>query len=187
MADTVRVAVGFNGETERAYARECDPGDTDDYYEEFEFDVSAELWRAVENAGNAWREAMDAVVAATDYDEDQGRVAQCCPSWQGDVHQGREWWAVVIPASDDADTWPRIPLSMRHCDSEQAALDLIASLPESMWCWPGAGPAVPVARDALYVERGGYRGSVTACWRCGWPRDEHADPGSPDESEPDES
>jgi len=171
MAETVNVIVG-QGEDDQPWVWLGDPDEVGD--RQFSAAVPKATWDAVEAARGAYNDAIDAIVEAAEIDPDLWRLPSACKEWKGHESPATVLWNVVIPASGSDDVWPLRPFAIEHCDTAGEAQARIAELPEEFFVHYGARPLRLVRRADLAVEQGGWPGSVSVCYRCGWERDEHA-------------
>lgn len=146
---------------------------------EFIVDVPKALMDAIEEAWKAYRRATHAVLEHADIDPDgEPRLNTICPTWTGSTQPERVYWNIVLNASGRDDTWPLHDVSLTHAGTHLDAQAVIDGLPETFELWT-TGRLTSVERRNLRVERGGWGGTTSRCYRCGHPRDEHADKGEP--------
>jgi len=177
--DTINVIVGWDGENDTPYAYLGDPEDVEDNDHEFAGTVPRELWERVEVASKAWNAAFESISDHVGFDG--CRLAACCPEWRGNISPGQKWWTLELSDSGRDDEWPvgrsGYGVTFRHHRTEADALLDLAELPERMFVHHGMG-YVEITKERLSVAEHGYSESVSSCYRCGWPRDEHANAGT---------
>ena len=164
------------GEDEDLYVY---PGDDGLEEHRFTVEVPAALLAAVDTALNQYRIAVGAVAKAAGVDRTDMKMVECCPSWTGVITPPHRSFMVQLAGSGREDVWPRGDhiAGLGHFKTRQEAEDAIAGLPERFHVHYGAFPVAEVDKSRLSVGESGYRGSTSSCYRCGWERDEHADPG----------
>lgn len=146
---------------------------------QFVVDVPKALMDAIDEAWKAYRRATHAVIEYADIDPDgEPRLNTICPTWTGSVQPERVYWNIVLSASGRDDTWPVIDVSLTHAETHLDAQAVIDGLPETFQLW-NTGRLASVERTQLRVERCGWGGTTSRCYRCGHLRDEHADKGEP--------
>lgn len=175
--DTVHVIVGWSHEYDSLFLYEARRGDAESDPAAFEVDVPKPLWDDLVAARRACDEAELSVVEAAGFDLASSRMASCCPEWEGHEGPGRNWFSLVMPASEAVDEWPCHDVTVSLADTSEEADAQVAGLPDEFYVYNGATQLLLVRRDRLQVEPGGFRPAVSGCYRCGWRRDEHPSAG----------
>lgn len=181
MSDTVHAVIGWNDDYESPYLYEAPPGTAEDDDRSFDVEIPADLWRRHDEAAKAERVAFRALVAAAGYDDDAGRMVACCPEWVGTETPGHSWYSLVLEASGSDDEWPLndATITTRRARDELEAL--LAELPDEFVVLDHHRPTV-VRKDRLRIDPGEFKGYLSLCHRCGWAKDEHAEPPSGDDA-----
>lgn len=178
IATTKRVKIVW-GEDDQAYVLDGTGDEPADEERTFVADIPVALWEAQLAAFNEWRRIDEQIIQLAGVDEEGARLLECCPEWTGYVMPGRRWFTIEIPGSGQEDVWPRgdHTHSIKHADSRDEAEAYVARLPETFMFNYGGWPLTEVRRDSLVIGESGHRESTSSCYRCGWERTEHADPG----------
>lgn len=178
-SESMRVLIGWDDDRDGPWVAPAD-GDDETGAGTYSAEISMELWQRMEIASKAYHEAIDAIVEAAGYDDEQCRMKQCCPQWVGSIAGFRETWPIVIPASGDEHTWPLHDHVLGWEWNNADALQRIAAMPES-FAVVGAGSWTRmIQRSELRVDHREGHSIEYECRRCGWKRDEHANRGTPD-------
>lgn len=175
----VSIVVGWNDEYENAYFYEDSPDAAEDDAHVYAATVPALLWREFKDAERAYSVACDKILDEAGFDSETGHLAKCCDVWRGHETPSRTWFHVVLAAADDEESWPHRDAMLLSRDRREDAQAYIDTLPEELTVLIPAGERFQTIRRAdLRIEEGGFRGSSSECYRCGWSRSEHADQGS---------
>lgn len=168
------VVLTWSSDYEQAWLEEGAPGEAKDTPNVYEADVAAQLWAALIVAQRAYSIAHRRVLEAIGFDEEKGRMATACPTWEGEIYPGHSGWRVVLAASGDGDHWPVNDVAIASAPTERDAMSFLESLPPEFFVLAsyGQGPG-HVHRDRLRVESAVSGPWTSACYRCGWPLDEH--------------
>lgn len=172
--ELAHVVVGLNDDVGLPYVYETEwPGDAEDDTDAFDADVPADLvarWKAARAEFD--RLSHDICVAAG-FDDQEGRMATCCPSWVGHETPGAEWWEIVLAASGTDDEWPVRDAKLGHHTDEASARALLDGLPDEFFVAYGVPRLQRVRKADLSIAHSSFRPSVGRCTRCGWDRDDH--------------
>lgn len=168
--ELVTVAVYSDERNDEPWCYRCEPGDCDGNSDILEATVPAVLVDAMESCYAAMVKANRAVIDAAGLDDEEWRLAKCCPSWVGVVLPVWESWVIVEQGSGPARARPLYCCSDRD-DAEQRLGELPGAFALStihdQFRW--------VLRDSLRIEKSSYTPTVHPCDRCGWQRDDHPD------------
>lgn len=168
MVELVDVVLGVDDEWERPYFME---GTDADPPRSFHRLVPKAL---VDEANAGYRSAAAAVKAMHEFAGlVDGLPPDPCPAWQGTEHSTPSWWQVVL-RSTSPDEYPANDVGLNHFDSEAAAAEFVAGLPDELWVPAYSRLLGPFPRDRFEVvgPRGGFT-SVSECERCGHRLDDH--------------
>jgi hypothetical protein len=178
-ATVQRVKVIF-GEDDDAYVVDGTGHELENDDNEFVADVPTELWITEQDTYRAWRRASAAVIEAVGVDVEEHRLIECCPRWKGYTTPASEHWDVYVARPDSERGDRRIGWE----STEEAAQAIIDALPEVFYEHGHGSGYREIHRDWLRVEKAGWAGTTSNCYRCGWDRTEHADQGDPTPPKP---
>lgn len=177
--EPVYVVVGLDSDSEQPYLWRAAGPDDDDRPQTFVFPIDAALWARYEETLKAWQDAEAAILAATPFDEETGRLETCCDTWTGYVLPGHVSWKITLAASGNQEEWPLHDYDVTYGKSQEDARAIIDMLPEEFHVHMHGARLQKVLRSNLSIHRAEYRGYADRCRNCGWDRGEHANAGEP--------